>query len=352
MKVLILHSDRPEHEDDTPDPYTQAFSNTYALRVIGNLKDDPGFCGSCGPDCAGCRAPYGRKTGDRIAGILRFPGRLPYVLESPAALLPDRVPPHDVALAIHIHEQVLVAFLRQAPRWGTRALIAPQEAGGWVSHSARRTAMDLGRELGIEVAFPKPFCGFDPPEGSLLAAFRRTFHIGKPEVRLEVRNGVVERAFVEVSAACGATYFIAHGIEGRRVDDDLRYEVIAKRLHAYPCTASMAMDDELGDTPLHVAGDAHYEILEGIPEPSPEPVRQVMSPLGKMVQEARPVSESIENVEQAKRIILRELDAGRPVSLDALTKDPRTTPAALYTALLALKREGRIKTEGHRIENC
>jgi len=136
---------------------------------------------------------------------------------------------------------------------------------------------------------------------------------------------------------------------GRRVDDDLKYQVISKRLHSYPCTASMKWDDELRDTPLHVAGQAHYEILASLRETAPEEPGMVMSPLGKMVLKPVPVQENIENIEQAKKAILGELRREGTVTLTALRKKRKITPAALNTALLLLKQEGKIKTEGEKI---
>jgi len=349
MKLLILHSRRPRREDGAKDPYIQTFNARYAERVIGNIEGRADFCGACGAACTACRRAYGRRYADRLAGVIAFPGALPYVLERPADLLPEAVPAHDVLLALHIHEQVLLECLARARDWGTRALVAPLEASDWVSAATRRQAHALGRDLGVEVAFPKPFCAFDPPEGSLLARFRREFHIGRPEVRIEVRGGRIERAFVEVSAACGATYYVARGLEGRRVDEDLRHEVVAKRLHAYPCTASMAWDEALGDTVLHVAGEAHYDILRPLGHAASARPETVRTPLGRVIRAPAGGREGVESIERAKRDILRQLHLRGAVSLEDLRRQPRSTPAAVHAALLLLKQEGRIRTEGHTI---
>ena len=184
----------------------------------------------------------------------------------------------------------------------------------------------------------------------MLAEFRKRFHIGKPEVRLDIRDGTIEKAHVEVSAACGATYYVARWLEGRRTDDDLKHEVISKRMHSYPCTASMKWDDELGDTALHVATQAHYEILEPPERPAPEEQHgMVMSPLGTMLPKPVPPRENVKNIERAKEAILSELARRGSVSLRTLRKMPGITPAALNSALLMLKQEGKIRTEGRKI---
>ena len=352
MNVLVLKSETPPAGQRPQSDYIQQFSGTYADKVIANLVGDKDFCRACGPDCVECREPYARRFGGRIAKVITFPAALPHLLETPGDLVPTDVPPHDVLLAIHVHEQVLVEVARQCSRWGTRGIIAPIEARGWVGGAAQAEAETICRDAGIEIAFPKPFCSLDPPAGSVLARFRREFHVGRPEVRLDVRDGRIERAHVEVSAPCGATYCVARWLEGKRIDDDLRYQVVSKRLHAYPCTASMEWDHDLGDTIMHVAGQAHYAILDPLEDElqlPPEP-DTVVSPMGRTVLKPAPPQENLENVERAKALILEHLASAGTVSLQTLKEaDPTTTPAALHTALLVLKQQGRIKSDGPNI---
>ena len=329
----------------------QQFGCAYAERVIGNLVGDERFCTSCGPDCVGCRRRYERRFADDIVGDIALPAVLPHLLEQPARHVPAEVPPHEIMLAINVHEQVLVEMLRRCRDWGTRGVVVPIEAPPWVSGSAREQAKAICGELGVEVAFPKPFCDFDPPPGGPLAAFREQFHVGKPRVELTVRDGRIERAHVHASAACGATYYIARWLEGKRVDDDLKYEVVAKRLHSYPCTASMAWDDDLGDTILHVAGKAHYEILAGLPGqvPADEGSDMVVSPLGRMLPKPVPARDNVRQIARAKEAVLESLAAGKEVSLEGLRRDTRLSAAALSSAIVLLKQAGRIRTEGGRI---
>jgi hypothetical protein len=56
------------------------------------------------------------------------------------------------------------------------------------------------------------------------------------------------------SAPCGSTWFIAKQLAGVEVENKReRYERISKSHHAYPCTASMEKNREIGDTILHRA---------------------------------------------------------------------------------------------------
>jgi len=350
MNVLILRSRRRPPGERPTDPYTQVFDGRYAEKVVGNIEGERGFCSACGPDCTDCRAAYGRRLGGRIAGVIELPWSLPHLLERPGRLVPDDVPRHDVLLAIRVHEQVLLEFIRRCGRWGTRGVVVPIESNGWLRGAARAEARELCEAAGMEVDFPKPFCDFDPPAGSVLAELRRELHIGRPAVRLTVRDGVIDEAHVEVSAACGATYYVARGLVGRRVDGDLKHEVVAKRLHAYPCTASMEWDDELEDTIMHVAGKAHYELLAPLTgEAPPDEPGMIRSPVGKMVFAPATARENVDNIERAEEAILERLAAGRAVSLHELRSEGRITPAAFSSAVLLLKQQGRIRVERGKI---
>lgn len=349
MRLLILRSEGRAAGRRPEEPYAQQFSGSFAERVIANLIGEEGCCTACGPDCIACRKHYERKFGKHIVGVIALPGVLPYLLENPEAHLPRDVPAHDILLAINVHEQILLEFLKRCGRWGTRGVVAPVEAADWVSGSARAEARKICQAGGVEVAFPKPFCSFDPPAGSLLAEFRRGFHIGKPAVELKVRDARIAEAHVEVSAACGATYYVARWLAGRSLQDDLKYEVVAKRMHSYPCTASMAWDSEIGDTIMHVASQAHYEILASLTkEAAPEP-EMVISPLGGPVLKPVPPRENIRNIERAKEAILEDLASGRRVSLRKLGRKRKIPPAAISSALLILKQEGKIRKEGGKI---
>lgn len=353
VRILILRSRPPSGQADRTDPYIQQFRSRFADRVIGNLQGAKGFCSSCGPDCSDCRRGYDRRFASDIAAVIELPAALPYLLENPAEHVPANIPPHDVAVAINIHEQVLIEFLKRCAEFGSRGIVVPMETHDWVSHAAREEAREICARTGVEIDFPKPFCDFDPPAGSFLAEFRRRFHIGKPDVELTVIGGIIERAHVRVSAACGATYYVAKWLAGKSVDDDLAHEVVAKRLHSYPCTASMAWDDELGDTVMHVASQAHYRILAPLGGSGRhDAVEMVASPVGGMIPKPAEGREYIENIERAKRAVLADLARDGMASLRQLRQKRGITPAAMNSALLLLKQGGKIRVDGDTITGC
>ncbi len=346
MKLVIIRSRQADHAEGIKNEYSQEFDTLYANRVIENLQGKAGFCTACESDCTFCRKSYKRKFADDIAAVINLPAVMPYVLETPERHVPENIPPHDIMLIINIHEQVLVEIVRKCPAWHTKGIIVPLEAPDWVRGSARTSAQKICKDNGIEISFPKPFCSFDPPKHSVLAKFRETFHIGRPDVSISIENGIIKEAHVNVSAACGATYYIARWLVGKNINDDIETDVISRRMHSYPCTASMKRDPELhDDTPLHIAGQAHYDILRPFRQEQVEPDNLVQSPLGQMLPKPVPPRENMENIARAREIIMKELKNCSSVSLDRIRKNRTVSPAAVNSALLILKQEGKIRTE-------
>ena len=342
MRIVVLRSVDAGTGEASGTEYVQRFDTVYARRVLGNLVGEPGFCTACADDCVACRQPYRRCYRDSIKAVVDFPAALPYLLEKPETYVPSDLPQHDVLLAICIHEQILIEILKVCSQWGTSGVVAPIEAPDWISPAARRKASAVCERQNTEISFPRPFCAFRPPAGGVLAEFRESFHIGAPEVALTFDGDTIAGAEVRIGAACGATHYIARWLRGRRTDDDIKYDVIARRLHSYPCTASMEWDDEVGETLLHVSGEEHYRILASLPSSVTADERFVRSPLGMVIPRPVPVQENLKNVETVKQSILAELEKTGRLSLDALPAAKGATPAAQNTALLMLKQEGKI----------
>jgi hypothetical protein len=82
----------------------------------------------------------------------------------------------------------------------------------------------------------------------------RRYHIGKP--RVEVRAGGKRITDIEVlrSAPCGSTWYVAQQVKWARISEI--EETVAVAHHAFPCTASMDVDPEIGEPILHMAGYA------------------------------------------------------------------------------------------------
>jgi hypothetical protein len=335
MKLVILRSKTLNACEPPDQTYVQHFDTRYAERVLGNLANEPGFCTACDGKCVACRKEYARLDHSfHLEAIVDLPSALPHVLERPQEHLPHNIPQHDILLCIDVHEQILLEMLTKCVSFGTKGVIVPLEHADWLSGSAKAAASRVCESAGIEIAFPKPFCAFRPPRGSILDEFRRSSRIGYPEVTFEVRNNTITDARVEVSAACGATYFVAQALIGKRLEPSLRTEVISRALHSYPCTASMEMDPEIGDTPLHVAGQAHYALL---------------NPWEHFLAESEPTQpENVVNIQKAEEAVLKAIEDGQ-VALSGLMARPDLLPAAVSSALIRLKKKGLIKVNSRTV---
>ena len=227
------------------------YGNEYAERVIGNLCNTVSFCQVCGYTCGHCRVRYG-SFAENINGVYKVPDALPPFIEEPQHLLPTNIPECDVLIAIGLHPDLLSALPLLAERAKAKAVIVPIEDGNWCSIASRRHISEDLEKIGVEFAFPKPFCSLDGSGGVVLDEFIRQYQIGKPEVEVEVKLGSILRAFVSRSAPCGSTWYVAQCIQGRKIQEI--EDAVAIAHHSYPCTASMTVDSELNDTILHKAG--------------------------------------------------------------------------------------------------
>jgi hypothetical protein len=262
MKVLILRSLYDDRSHHNKDPYTVAYNTAYADRFLGHFRYTRGFCRSCGDKCVRCKELYRLDFSKHIAGIIGFPAVLPAIIDDPDEFVPKEVPSHDVLIAISVNEEILYSFIQKHPL--ARGIIIPIEESSWVTPYARNSIDQLCRDKGIEIAFPKPFCSFDPGTG-VLKKFKQSFRIGKPELIYRIESGIIKELQVNCSAPCGATYFTARQLAGKRVYDDLEF-IIDKALSSYPCTAGRELDREFNDSITHYAVKIQREILDPLRE--------------------------------------------------------------------------------------
>jgi len=232
-------------------------NTAYAERVIGHLTDTGTYCSSCQDKCITCRASYDLDFSDSVAGIIDFPSVLPAVLDDPEEYLPEKVPHHDICIAVSVHEELIISFIREFS--GSKGFIVPVEESHWISPHGISMVKEICEQKGIESAFPKPFCSF-APQTTILREFRKQFKIGMPEVRFTVQNGIVQKTRVISSAPCGATYYVARNLEKKAVDNDLLLAA-DMLLSAYPCTADHSLDREFNDSITHEAVKIQKQVL-------------------------------------------------------------------------------------------
>ncbi len=260
MKLFVICPDKMVPKK--AEPFCKLFDDGYPARFIKHIVDDPSLCIGCGQDCDHCRYSARIDFSRNLVGVLKLPIELPLFADDSESYLPPELPPHDVTLVINVHEDLLTDIPKLAKAAGSKALIVPAEAPEWVSRGCRRRVIEICKELGLESAFPKPFCALEEsPEHPYINEFIKTFKIGKPKLHLFVHDGKIVNTQVDCSAPCGCTYYVAKNLIGKPVTPTINEDLTAKYWHSYPCVASMQMDPELGDTILHRGGFIHYSAV-------------------------------------------------------------------------------------------
>ncbi|HJX02230.1 MAG TPA: DUF166 family protein [Candidatus Bathyarchaeia archaeon] len=261
---MFLNSD---HAQDTL-ALAFVYSGDFAERVIRNVINDPSFCKSCGLCCDSCKyGVYSHVRNVRAAIELPKPSDLPAFVDNPEEYMPKKIPKVDLCIASGLHKDLLLELPRHLDKFGVKGLIVPIEDFIEVPSGLRKQIEEKCRELGIECAFPKPFCSLEPTDDlRTISRLLTELHIGKPMLEIATaRRGekeVIESVAVCRSAPCGSTWYVARKLVGVETKKDILYDSIAKAHHSYPCTATMGVDPEAKEPILHISGYIIREEVE------------------------------------------------------------------------------------------
>jgi hypothetical protein len=243
------------------------YSGEFAERVIRNLINDPSFCKSCGLTCDSCKySVYSYVRNIRAAMQLPNPSELPAFVENADEYMPKKIPKADLCISSGLHKDLLLELPNHLQKVGIKGLVVPIEDFNEVPSGLRKQVEEKCQELGLENAFPKPFCSLEPAEDRpTVSRFVDELKVGKPALEISTgkrgRHEVIESAVVRRSAPCGSTWYIAREIIGVGTRKEILYDAVAKAHHSYPCTATMNVDPEVKEPILHVAG---YTIREEV----------------------------------------------------------------------------------------
>ena len=240
------------------------YSDIFAERVIGNLINFKTFCEGCEPSCSECRQSYGSYVGD-IMGLhyLNLPSTK--VIDDPDEYIREmNLKECDILLLVAVHHDLLASVDNLVKATGARAVIVPIEDPTWVPPGLREQVKELLDGIGVESAFPKPFCTLELGEGELIDKFIERYRIGRPICYADMKGDTIGEIGPLRSAPCGCTWYVSQKVRGKSIDDtDALFDIIAKAHHSYPCTASMSKDREYGDALLHIAGyNARFAVCE------------------------------------------------------------------------------------------
>ena len=245
------------------------YSGEFGQRVVGNLVNYSGFCISCGEACTQCRNVRPGYAENIVALVeTPDPASLGDFIDDVEPYLPELIPQAEIALAINVHPDILFGLLPRLKEAGVKGIVGGSETPKELPLGLRAQLEEKAASLGMEAAFAKPFCALRPdPAKPIIAAFMKKAGIGEPIIDVGVqksREGKdhIVAANVVRSAPCGSTWFVAKRLLGLEPDQPDIRERISEAHHAYPCTASMERDTELGDTVLHKGGYIIREAVE------------------------------------------------------------------------------------------
>jgi len=203
----------------------------------------------------------------RAAVELPKPADLPAFIDKPEEYMPKSLPKAGLCVASGLHKDLLLELPLHIARAGVKGLIVPIEDFNEVPSGLRKQLEERCQELGLEHAFPKPFCSLEPtPDKPLISRFVAELGVGRPKLEvLTAKFGgheVVEAAVVRRSAPCGSTWYVARKLIGVETKREILYDAIAKAHHSYPCTATMNVDPEVKEPILHIGGYIIREEVE------------------------------------------------------------------------------------------
>jgi len=234
-RLIIVMSDGGETGKGAP--FTSFFDNSYAARFAAHFKD-------------------------ATALTVAVPSVMPQYLDDPADYLPEKLPAHDVLIAINVHEEILLELPRLVGQAGGQAIVVPRENPDWTSPWVRDELAKRCSAGGLEAVFPKPFCSLAPDPGHpVVNRMIEDLKIGRPKVKITVADGVITGVEVLRSAPCGDTYYVAKNLPGKPAAEAETWAF--KYWASYPCLGGMAFDPEYNDMLQHVAG---HILLEAVRE--------------------------------------------------------------------------------------
>lgn len=203
-----------------------------------------------------------------IIGIHEFPSvdDLPEFIDDVSSYIPENIPESDLILAVGTYGDINMVIPEVVKQSGAKSVIVP-------IYHPQQLPIGLQNEIksnlneDVTIVFPKPFCGLTPIGDEFIDKFCET--LGKPKFKIEIDGfnddgdncpeGNISSIEVIRGAPCGSTWFIAENIQGTPIKD-AEFEA-NKKLHNFPCSASMVRDNNIGDTILHLAS---YKTKEAI----------------------------------------------------------------------------------------
>jgi len=192
---------------------------------------------------------------------------LPAFIDNPENYMPKKIPRANLCVASGLHKDLLLELPHHIQKMGMRGLIVPIEDFNEVPSGLRKQVEEKCEELGLENAFPKPFCSLERTEDKpTISRFVTELRVGRPSLQISTekrgKHEVIDSATVGRSAPCGSTWYVSKKIIGVETRKEIIYDAVAKAHHSYPCTATMSVDPEVKEPILHIGGYIIREEVE------------------------------------------------------------------------------------------
>lgn len=209
-------------------------SGEYGARIVNNIAN--------------------RGYSSSIVGLHEYSEELPEFIDNFEKYIPKELPECDLILSLGLKGDINMILPEIALKTGAKSIIVE-------IHDPTQVPIGLQNEIeaasnGINIVFAKPFCSLKPVGDKVIDEFTKYF--GKPQIEIEGEK-FIKNINVIRGAPCGSTWYIADELIGFCLEDAELES--GNKLHNYPCVASMATDNILGDTILHIAG---YQIKEAV----------------------------------------------------------------------------------------
>lgn len=187
---------------------------------------------------------------DWVVEVCQLSPSLPLVLDDPEGYLPADIPQSELVLALGESSSAMQLVPEVVRRSKARAVIVPVDNQEWLPPGLKSQLKEELMELGVAVVFPTPFCALGGGKDVRIEIFSKFF--GKPELEVDVKDGVIRGMKVICDAPCGNTRYVAERLKGVRID---KAPMLAQQYHhQYPCLASSIKDKYAHDNMMNRAG--------------------------------------------------------------------------------------------------
>jgi len=208
------------------------------------------------------RGKYGRRLIENIesnsdfsVSSIELPESLPDFIEDPKefikSLKPDKkVLSSDLVIAYTLHPDLTPEIVCLAGENGAHAVII---AGGMSRAGGSEELDELSRKYDMYIEVHEICCEIGGSGNDIMDRLASLF--GMPEVKINIKNGIVSKVEVIRSAPCGSTQHMAKGLIGKSIEDAPAYAGLL--VQQYPCRAIRGTKGG-----IHKAAQLHKKAVE------------------------------------------------------------------------------------------